>query len=88
MNIDTLAGEGTDMKGRFKESLGNASGDRRLQQDGVADQVSGNVRKGVGALRDFARERPFAAAAAAGVFGMAILGSLRGRSSGDRRSRM
>lgn len=46
MNIDKLAGEGTDLKGRLKESLGNATGDRELQSDGVADQLSGQVRQG------------------------------------------
>ncbi len=82
MNIDTVAGEGVDLKGRFKESLGNAIGDTALQQDGLADQIAGNVRKGFGSLRDFARNQPFAAAAAAGVVAIALLGSLRGRKSG------
>lgn len=81
MNIDILAGEGTDLKGRFKESLGNATGDPALQQDGLADQVIGNVRKGFGSLRDFARNQPFAAAAT-GVVAIALLGSLRGRTRG------
>ena len=79
MNIDTLAGEGTDLKGRFKSSLGDATGDPALQQDGAMDQLSGNVRKGVGAVRDFAKRQPVATAAAAGLFGLALLKSLRGR---------
>jgi uncharacterized protein YjbJ (UPF0337 family) len=80
MNIDTLAGEGTELKGQFKESLGNATGDTALQQDGVMDQLSGNARQAVGALRDFARNRPFAAALA-GVVGLVVLGGLRQRRS-------
>jgi uncharacterized protein YjbJ (UPF0337 family) len=79
MNIDTLAGEGTDLKGRFKSSLGDATGDPALQQEGAVDQLSGNVRKGVGAVRDFAKRQPVATAAAAGLFGLALLKSLRGR---------
>jgi uncharacterized protein YjbJ (UPF0337 family) len=79
MNIDTLAGEGTDLKGRFKTSLGDATGDAALQRDGASDQLSGNVRKGVGALRDLARRQPIATAAAAGLFGIALLKSFRGR---------
>ena len=79
MNIDTLAGEGTNMKGKFKQGLGDATGDPALRQDGMADQLSGNVRKGVGAVRDFARQQPVATAAAAGLFGLALLRSLRGR---------
>jgi uncharacterized protein YjbJ (UPF0337 family) len=79
MNIDTLAGEGTNMKGKFKQGLGDATGDPALRQDGMADQLSGNVRKGVGAVRDFARQQPIATAAAAGLFGFALLKGLRGR---------
>lgn len=86
MNVDTLAGEGTNLKGRFKESLGEATGDPALRQDGVSDQLSGNVRKGFGALRDFARDQPLAAVAA-GVIGIALLGTLRGKQSGARRTR-
>lgn len=79
MNIDTLAGEGTEMKGRFKSSIGDATGDARLQQDGAMDQLSGNMRKGVGAVRDFARRQPVATAAAAALFGFGLLKSLRAR---------
>ena len=82
MNIDTLAGEGTDLKGKFKTSLGDATGDSKLQQDGAADQLSGNVRKGVGAVRDFAKRQPVATAAAAALFGFGLLKTLR--SSGAR----
>lgn len=78
MNIDTLAGEGTDLKGRFKESLGEAVGDPALRRDGVADQLAGNTRKAFGALRDFARSQPFAVAAVAVVVGIALLGGFRG----------
>jgi len=88
MNIDTLAGEGTDMKGRLKTSLGDATGDQGLQQDGTIDQLSGQARKGFGAVRDFASRQPVAAAAIAGVAGLALLGGLRGRggnSGGGRR---
>lgn len=79
MNIDTLSGEGTQMKGQFKEGLGNATGDPALRQDGMADQFSGTVRKGIGQVRDFAMKQPVATAAAAGLFGLALLRGLRGR---------
>lgn len=81
MNIDTLAGEGTNLKGRFKESLGTAVGDRELQSNGAADQVSGNARKLVGSLRDFVRDQPVIAAGLALVIGLALTGGLRGRSA-------
>ena len=79
MNTDTLIGEGQDLKGRFKEGLGDALDDPELQGDGIADQFAGNVRKGVGAVRDFARERPLAAAAVFGAIGLAVFNSLRGK---------
>jgi uncharacterized protein YjbJ (UPF0337 family) len=87
MNIDTLAGEGTELKGKFKESLGNAAGDPALQRDGMADQVSGNARKSFGALRDFVRDQPLAALALVGLVGFALLNSSRGKQSGNRRGR-
>lgn len=79
MNIDTLAGEGTRTKGDFKAGLGDVTGDRRLQQDGAADQLSGSLRKGVGQVRDFVKKNPAASYTAAGIFGLALLNSLRGR---------
>lgn len=85
MNIDTLAGEGTSIKGRFKESLGDAAGDPALQQDGIADQVSGEIRKGFGSLRDFVRNKPFAALVA-GVVGVALISRLGGRPTGIGRA--
>jgi uncharacterized protein YjbJ (UPF0337 family) len=79
MNIDTLAGEGTNLKGQFKESLGDAAGDPLLQRDGIADQLSGNIRKGFGALRDFSRDQPLLAAVGAGAVLIALFGNLRGK---------
>ena len=79
MNIDTLAGEGTQMKGQFKSGLGDATGDSKLRQDGAVDQLSGGVRKGVGAVRDFARQQPVATAAAAALFGFGLLKTLRSK---------
>ena len=86
MNIDTLAREGTSIKGRFKESLGDAAGDPALQQDGIADQVFGEIRKGFGSLRDFARNKPFAALVA-GVVGVALISRLGGSRTGSGRAR-
>lgn len=79
MNIDRLAGEGTNLKGRFKESLGDAVGDPALQRDGIADQVSGSARKAVGGLRDFARDHPFATAGVAVVAALALFRGSRGK---------
>ena len=39
MNIATIAGEGTELKGQFKQALGDATADPKLQQDGVVNQL-------------------------------------------------
>jgi uncharacterized protein YjbJ (UPF0337 family) len=82
MNIDTLAGEGTDLKGRVKENIGAATGDSALRSEGVSDQLAGNARKAFGSLRDFVRDQPLIAAAVGAVIAFAVLGGLRGS---DRR---
>ncbi len=79
MNIDTLAGEGTQTKGDLKQGLGDLTGDSRLQSDGAADQLSGGLRKGLGQVRDFAKKNPAATYTAAGIFGLALLNTLRGK---------
>jgi uncharacterized protein YjbJ (UPF0337 family) len=79
MNIDTIAGEGTTAKGRFKESIGSATGDPVLQNEGVADQLSGNIRRAFGAVRDFARAQPLLTAVIAGVIGSSVLARARRR---------
>jgi uncharacterized protein YjbJ (UPF0337 family) len=79
MNIDTIAGDATVTKGRFKESLGAATEDPILAREGVADQIFGGLRKAFGAARDFTRNQPIAAAAIAGVLGFSLLRSRRRR---------
>ena len=94
MNSTTLSGEGQDLGGNLKEGLGKVTGDKSLQGEGVADQLAGNAKQAIGAAKDaignpgplidkakgFAKERPFAAAALAGVVGLALLNTLRGKS--------
>lgn len=79
MNIDTLAGEGTTAKGRIKESLGQASGDPVLQHEGIADQLSGNIRQAFGAVRDFARAQPLLTAVIAALVGASFFATRRKR---------
>ncbi|EKU75627.1 CsbD family protein [Sphingobium yanoikuyae] len=94
MKEDNLAGEGRDIVGQVKEMAGNVTGDRSLQHEGLADQLSGKVQKVVVAAKDviaadgvplldkarrFTRERPLASAALAGVIGLALLNTLRGK---------
>ena len=94
MNTDTLAGSATDVSGKVKESVGGAIGDTSLQNEGAVDQLSGTVQKTYGQAKDvvqenvrplidyvrqFSKERPFAAAAVAGVLGIAVINTLRGK---------
>ena len=94
MNTDTLSGAATDVSGKVKETLGGAIGDKSLQSEGAADQLTGTVQKTVGQakyvveenirplvdyVRQFSKERPFTAAAVAGVLGIALINTLRGK---------
>lgn len=79
MNSDTLEGQATNVGGQIKEVAGKAIGDEQLQGSGIADQWTGIAQNAVGKARDFARDRPFAAAALAGVVGLAVLNTLRGK---------
>lgn len=79
MNIDTIAGEGTTAKGRIKESIGTATGDPVLQQDGVADQLSGSIRQAFGSVRDFARRQPLLTAGIAALIGASLFTGARRR---------
>lgn len=79
MNIDTIAGEGTTAKGRIKESFGSATGDPALENEGIADQLSGNLRQAFGAARDFARAQPLLTAAIVGLIGASLFARSRRR---------
>ena len=79
MNIDTIAGEGTYAKGSIKQSLGKATGDPALEQEGIADQLSGNIRRAFGAARDFARRQPILTAFIAGLVGASLFAGTKRR---------
>ncbi|MBJ6121402.1 CsbD family protein [Sphingomonas mollis] len=93
MNTTTLKGEGQDFGGNVKETLGKATGDKSLQNEGIADQLAGNAKQLAGAAKDvfanpgptiekakgFAQARPYATAALFGVVGLALLNTLRGK---------
>ena len=78
-NSDTLTGTAKDVAGHLKETAGSATGDRSLQSSGVADQLSGQGQKTIGQLKDFAKKRPVLATTLAGVLGVALLNTLRGK---------
>ncbi|MDO6414173.1 CsbD family protein [Sphingomonas sp. BIUV-7] len=78
MNSDTYIGTSKNVTGQIKEVTGKAIGDEQMQGSGIADQFSGNIQNAYGKARDFARDRPLATAAVAGIIGLAILNTLRG----------
>jgi uncharacterized protein YjbJ (UPF0337 family) len=91
MNTDTIEGNARDMTGAAKRTAGEVLGDDGLREQGLIDQVSGKAKALFGDAKDAAapavdkvtteaKRRPWATALAAGVIGMAVIGSLRGRS--------
>ena len=56
MHKDTAKGAAKDIKGSIKEAAGKATGNERLQAQGVADRAAGKVQKGVGDLKEAARD--------------------------------
>jgi uncharacterized protein YjbJ (UPF0337 family) len=48
MNKDELRGKAKEIKGDMKQRIGNATGDERLHDEGVADEAEGNVQDAFG----------------------------------------
>jgi uncharacterized protein YjbJ (UPF0337 family) len=44
------------MKGAAKDAKGKATGDERMQAEGASEKMAGKVQKGVGNLKDAARD--------------------------------
>ncbi len=51
MNNDELNGKVDRLKGKIKESVGNATNDDELRGEGIADQAAGDVEEGFGKAR-------------------------------------
>lgn len=56
MHKDQVKGAMTDAKGAVKRAAGKATGNERLQAEGATQQAAGKVQKGVGNLKDAARD--------------------------------
>lgn len=56
MHKDTIKGAAKDAKGSMKEAMGKASGNDRMAAEGASERVAGKVQKGVGNLKDAARD--------------------------------
>lgn len=55
MHKDQIKGTAKDIKGSAKEAAGRATGDRRMEAEGAAEKTKGKVQRGVGNLKDAAR---------------------------------
>jgi len=55
MHKDQMKGAAKDAKGSMKEAAGKMTGDELMRAEGAADKTVGKVQKGVGNLKDAAR---------------------------------
>ena len=55
MHKDQIKGAAKDMKGSMKEGVGKATGDRQMEAEGAGEKTMGKLQKGVGNLKDAAR---------------------------------
>jgi uncharacterized protein YjbJ (UPF0337 family) len=49
---DRVEGSATNLGGKIKEGAGNLTGDEKLKNEGIADQVKGKVQNAVGGIKD------------------------------------
>lgn len=56
MHKDEMKGAAKDAKGSMKEAVGKATGNERLQAEGTADKAAGKLQKGVGSIKEAARD--------------------------------
>ena len=55
MDTNRVEGTGTKVKGSIKETIGNATGNTRLQAEGGADRAAGSAQVGFGRFLDAIR---------------------------------
>ena len=52
MDKDRVKGSATNLGGKVKEAAGDVTGDEKLKNEGVLDQVKGKVQNAVGSIKD------------------------------------
>ena len=52
MDKDRIEGSATNLGGKLKEGAGKVTGDEKLKNEGVVDQVKGKVQNVVGGIKD------------------------------------
>ncbi len=56
MHKDTVTGAAKEATGAIKEAAGKVTGNERLEAEGAAEKIAGKIQKGVGDLKDAARD--------------------------------
>jgi uncharacterized protein YjbJ (UPF0337 family) len=56
MHKDEMKGTAKETKGAMKEAAGKATGNDRMRAEGATEKTAGKVQKGVGNLKDAARD--------------------------------
>jgi len=56
MDKDRIAGVVKQINGTIKETIGKAAGDSKLETEGKADKISGEVQNAVGGIKDAVRD--------------------------------
>ena len=55
MDKDRVIGSAKVVKGKIKEAVGKAVGDVKLESEGTADRVEGEIQNAVGGIKDTLR---------------------------------
>lgn len=56
MHKDTVKGTAKEAAGSIKQATGKATGNERLEAEGATEKTAGKIQKGVGNLKDAARD--------------------------------
>ncbi|AZO30779.1 MULTISPECIES: CsbD family protein [unclassified Mesorhizobium] len=56
VNRDQVARLAKQVKGSVKQAAGKATGNRRMQVEGVSEKIAGKVRKAYGDVKDKVRK--------------------------------
>lgn len=56
MHKDEIKGAAKDAAGSMKEGIGKATGNDKMAAEGAAERLEGKVQKGVGSVKDAARD--------------------------------
>jgi uncharacterized protein YjbJ (UPF0337 family) len=57
MNKDRIIGSLEHAKGKVKEAAGKITGDAKLEDEGKADQIAGDMQSAFGGIKDALRRK-------------------------------